>query len=252
MAQNETFNRDLIISRIKKLLKHAESAKSIGSLAEAEAFSAKAQQLLMEYNISMMDVNKAADKDEDQFANWQYGETIPYSDLSGNRWKLDLIRVITRYNLCSFTYNDRAKTFRVYGHVVNVDTVVWLFHFMSTALLRLSKDSYCALNKMEREGTTRRRYIQSFLLGAVSGIDAKLREQKEEQKRNAKMYEVIVYNAKALDTYAHTKIPGLVFRQREKRRLDVDYRGYEKGKEAGRNLKVNSPLNTPRQTKKLN
>jgi hypothetical protein len=236
----KTAPKEQIISRIKKLLKHAESAKSIGSLKEAEVFAAKAQELLMEYNVTMMEVAMAAEKDNDQFASWTYGESISYADLSGNRWKFELIDVLTKHNLCRFTFNKYLKTFRVYGNMSNVDTVVWLFNFINIALLRLSKDSYCAIPMDRRFLTTRRAYIQSFLVGAVHGLDKKLQLQREEQARNAKMHDLIVYNAKALETYLQIIVPNIK-PGKGFGKTDLGM-GYREGYETGKGLTVQPPI----------
>ena len=55
MAQDNAVN---IIDRISKLLNKANGAKEIGSIAEAEAFMKKVQELLLEHNLCMMEVEK--------------------------------------------------------------------------------------------------------------------------------------------------------------------------------------------------
>ena len=46
-----------ILEKIKKLIRHKESAEKIGSISEAEAFAVKIQKLLNEYNISLSDID---------------------------------------------------------------------------------------------------------------------------------------------------------------------------------------------------
>ena len=45
-----------LIEKIQKLMAKAESAKNMGSTAEAEVFAAKVNEMLMKHNLSMMDV----------------------------------------------------------------------------------------------------------------------------------------------------------------------------------------------------
>ena len=53
----ENVDLEKIKSRIEKMLKKAQSAKEIGSLHEAEVFSNTANKLLMQYNLSMSDID---------------------------------------------------------------------------------------------------------------------------------------------------------------------------------------------------
>ena len=67
-------DRNQIIERIKKLKTHAESAKSLGSLEEAEAFMRKVSELMEEYNLTMMEIDQAEIKSGDPYKNWGYAE----------------------------------------------------------------------------------------------------------------------------------------------------------------------------------
>jgi hypothetical protein len=53
-----------ILDRLSKLLKHQLSAKAIGSLAEAEAFASKIQQLLNQHKLSMSDIEAKQEEEE--------------------------------------------------------------------------------------------------------------------------------------------------------------------------------------------
>lgn len=95
--------QNAIISRIKKLMRHAESAKKLGSLEEAETFSAKVEELILEYNIELSQVK--LEENEGEFDKWMYSEKLSYKDnQAGQRWRMELIEVLTKHNFCSYIY----------------------------------------------------------------------------------------------------------------------------------------------------
>lgn len=129
---------ELIKERIKKLLKHHESAKELGSLEEAQTFLDKVNELLTSYNLELQDIK--LDEGENKFAKWTYHEGVSYRNTNcGERWLFSLIEVLTEHNFCNYTYNARFKRFNVYGRMENVDIVVWLYNFLSIRLYNLGQ-----------------------------------------------------------------------------------------------------------------
>ncbi len=240
---------DIIINRIKKLLKHADSAKELGSIEEAEAFIKKANDLLLAHNLELHQI--PLNEDEDMFAKWIYGEDISYKDnQAGNRWQLDLIKVLCKHNLCNYTFRYRLKTFRVYGRLENVDIVHYLFNYLSIGLIRLSRESYKSLSK-EKRNNYRSAYLKSFLLGAVDGIDVKLKESLNKSNYKEQVQGLILYNDKALEKFINEKVPNI--KTRALRSVNIG-EGYEEGFESGKNYSINKPLATEKslQSKLLN
>lgn len=247
----KTTASEQIIQRIKKLLKHAESAKALGSEAEAEAFALKANELLMEYNLSMLDIAASKDDDAVDFSNYVYGEYISYKDnQSGNRWKYDLISVLTKYNLCDFTFNRYHVAFRVYGRMENVDVVVWMYNFLSIGLLRLAQERYNTDMLLRSQYTNRYAFLKDFLLGAVRGVQAKLEEQRQTQAKNSQMYGLMVINKEMLDKYIKTEDPNI--KEARARKTVFVGAAYSEGKKAGFGYNITKPLSSPKQHKQLN
>lgn len=241
-----SYSKSQIIERIKKLKAHAESAKSLGSLEEAESFMLKVTELLQEYNISLHEVESHQTEEKDKFKNWQYSEWISFYDKhQGWQWKKELMSVICRYNFTSYTFSSMTKRLQVYGHMENVDTTVWLYHYLEIGLYNLAEETYQKeLNK--KSGEERRhfskvyayRFKRDFLLGAVSGFDTQLFEQ---QRANNKVTDVIIYNNKALDEYLGKTRPNIRYVD-PKPLPDVGF-GYSKGYEAGKSFKIGGKLN---------
>jgi hypothetical protein len=80
MTHNMKYDKTQIIDRIKKLKAHAESAKAMGSLEEAETFMLKVTELMTEYNVSLFEVDSHQTQEKDKFKNWAYAEWISYDD----------------------------------------------------------------------------------------------------------------------------------------------------------------------------
>ena len=240
--------KDLITSRIKKLLAHAESAKKLGSLHEAEMFAAKANELLTEYNISMFDVNQSIENEE--FENWQYSENLSYRDNQASHgWKYRLCQVLCKYNFCSFTFQSRLKTLRVFGKMENVDSVVWLYNFLSVAIFRLALDEYNAIKSTLSPLYTRFNWLKDFCVGAVVGLETKF---KQERAKYNDIQSLVIYNNEALNKFVNKTSPNL--KTRSGVRKTVVGEAYTKGKEVGVNLNTNVKLKESKQPiiKRLN
>ena len=240
--------REQLIQRIKKLLKHAESARKLGSIEEAEAFAFKANQLLIEHNIAQMEVEET--EESDKFRNMGWSETISYKDnQAGSAWRIFLLRSIVKYNFCNFTYKQGLKTFQIYGKMENVEVVVWLYNFLSTGLLSLAQHQHTLLSKEQKKAYNRYAFLKDFLLGASQGIDYQFQKQREEQETN-KMTSLIIYNNKALQEYIKHSDPEIKTGNPVKKQRVGE--AFTKGLSAGKEYKVvKTPLPQQQKAPKL-
>jgi len=235
----------VIISRIKKLMKHAESAKSLGSLEEAETFSAKVEELMIEYNIELSQIK--INQNEDEFEKWQYSEKINYKDnQAGQRWRLDLVEVLSKHNFCNYTWNSGTKTFRVYGRMENVDTVVWMYNFLSIGLYNLAVKMYNIPNfdfdYRIIYNNNRYFFLKDWLTGAVQGINNKLQKQKDQSIYSDKLTGLILYNSEALERYL--LLTNKNVKTVKTKEVQIVGPAYESGIKAGENYVINPPLST--------
>lgn len=240
---SQTSNKDQILARIKKLLNHAKSARQMGSLQEAEAFAEKANELIIEYNLSIAEVD-GVDL-ENKFDTWKFSESVNYGDnQSGSRWKYLLMAVLCEHNLCSFTFRQKQKTMKVYGMMENVDVVVWLYNYLSVGLLRLAQSSYNLIsNKPNRYS-----YLKDFLIGAVAGLNRKFEDQKKKFKEIASFGTLMVVNQKALNEFVKKEVPEIKDGSGIKKTINVDYNAYSEGFVAGKNYNINKPLSNSNST----
>lgn len=256
-------DKKAIMNRIKHLMRHAESAKELGSLAEAEEFAKKANELLLKYNIEMSEI--AMMEDSDEFKNYIYGEEVHYQDnQSGSRWRLDLVSTLCQFNFTSYTYRTGRRydfdlmksfpdpTFRVYGEMSNVEVVVWMYHFLSIGLLRMAQEEHVKLTPQERKKYNRYAFLKDFLIGAVDGIHSKLQTQRDKQMQEAGVYGLVKYNAQQLDKFIKENAPKL---KTVKSKVIMTGSAYGLGYEAGQNYNITKPLapgNKSSNQKKLN
>lgn len=234
-------NKEQIISRIKKLLKSAESFTKIGSTEEAETFTSMATKLLLQYNLDMAEV-EASNEDGKRFSNWKYNEAVSYKDnQSGDRWKLDLILVLARFNFCDVVRNRANKEFHVYGTTDNVDIVVYLYNFLSIGLLRIAQENHVKLSDEEKKTYNRYSYLKDFLIGAVSGINEKLKKEREEASQlDCKITSLIVCNKEVLNQYIQERFAGNV-KKTNMKSVKVGS-AYQEGFQVGKNYKVGERL----------
>lgn len=244
-------NRDQIIQRIKKLKSHAESAKALGSLEEAEAFAKKVSELLEEYNLSLMEIDATEATSADPFKNWGYAEDISYDDKHLGEWKLLMMSVICKYNFTTSSYNSSRKTIKVYGNIENVDASVWLYHYLGIGFYNLSIANYNAkLAKLKAIDPEEARifsrtkaygFKKDFLLGAIEGFGKQLEKRRKEA--SAKITDLVLYNDKMLQTYMRKVTPNLG--KGKPANLTVrNSQAFLAGVIAGTNFKVNDTLSS--------
>lgn len=85
-----------IFTRLQKLLKSEASFRKSGSVAEAEAFAAKALELMAEYNLSKSDIS-LEDKPKMGDVTMDYQDIFPKNE---GTWIKDLYHTISYYNYC--------------------------------------------------------------------------------------------------------------------------------------------------------
>jgi hypothetical protein len=126
----------------------------------------------------------------------------------------------------------------VFGDSENVDSVVYMYHYLSIGLMRLARESYRTTGKLE--GKKSYEYLKSFLYGAVEGITTMLRNKREEySKSNAGVMALVKVTAEAVQTYGDRLGLGRV---KARKAQDLDAKAYGRGVEAGKSFEVGKPI----------
>lgn len=110
-----------IIEKLRKLIAHEQSARSIGSLPEAEAFATKIQELLDEHKLSMDEIDYAT-REVDEPIDWEPVEAneINHKENYGHtrlkiHWQQQIAQAIAEANSCQLVNcaGNKGKIFFV-------------------------------------------------------------------------------------------------------------------------------------------
>ena len=203
-----------IIERVRKLMALATSSNE----HEAAAAAAKAQELLLKYNLSVNALEEKPKAGESHFDD---------HDSYSIGWRSDLIAVICA-NACgglvqmTIRTHRFAKRFWVFGEPANVEVATYLYHYLTKELLRIGPKP--AASKAGH----------AFRLGAVAAIGHRLRETFTEFRQASAETQslVLVKDAAAIEA-RNAYFPKLGTGRRSG---TEDWASFAKGVEAGKNI----------------
>lgn len=214
-----------IYERLQKLLRKSESAKAMGSLAEAEAFANKATELLMEYNLSREQID-LEDKPK-VIRDWIKDKNfLPKNE---GRWLVLLYHTICKHNLCrGISQNDGHDGFSICGEKINVEITRFICDQLEARLRPMAKQAFKTYIGHEKKNA----FTRGYLLGAVQGIDAKLSEHlKDLVVSNPNITALVVVKGKAVKDFIAQEFTGLgLGRKASYSAQDGKAQGYEAGK----------------------
>jgi hypothetical protein len=203
MTATQETPSDAVLRRIKHLLnKTVENGCTEG---EALAALEKAQELLLNHNLSMGDVD-AASKAEYARSGEKVGEErvrseqkyIPF-------WMLYLGQHIAKHNFCrTLLHNQRDLGF--IGTATNVQASILMFNFIASQVVRLSRESHRERPRYIAAAT----WTKGFNEGLVHRVGERLRQLRaEQQAANVKVTALVVVSDKAVGEYIRTQYPRL-------------------------------------------
>ena len=169
-----------VIQKIRKLLQLQYGAEKIGSTGEAYQAAKMVRKLLLEYNLSMSDINAADQQEQSRIIE---SDPLSYADQYGVTWKQNLMMIICRYNLCSVIVCPRNKQMNIVGTYANVIIVKEFYEYLLQVFRRLSVER---LNEAQNEylGTVRfmtepmkKDYLRSYLEGVSRGLQENYESQ---------------------------------------------------------------------------
>jgi len=212
MEQNQnTFgtygDMDKIMSKIKKLKAMYEGAKKIGSEAEAATAAALLNKLLLQYNLSMDEIDMS-ERPVDPVGH-EVISGFEYKSIGGE-WENRLTNVLCKHNLChSYVYGSSYKRLLIVGRRENMELVKWMLAMLKERYVAFSKTAYKAYKESPEYAYTRYskdRFQRSYLLGCAEGLDEKLtaereREKKQDEKFAAQVNALVVQSDGALKAY---------------------------------------------------
>ena len=239
---------DGIMRKIRKLRNLYEGAKKINSEGEAQQAALLMQKLLTQYNLTMDQVGEDEDKEKDKLMD----ETISgYSYHSiGGHWESYLTSVICKWNICRCLQWGTYKRLLIIGNKENLEMVKWLRDTLAARYVEFSKARYKEYCNSERGALfpmSKDKFQRSYLMGCAEGLDAKLRAEHEQEKKDdadysAKVTALVVRKDAELETYCEEK-----WHPKKGRSIRVNYdSAHASGVRDGRNTQLHKPISSQR------
>lgn len=233
-----------ILTRIQKLLALSQSPNE----HEAAAASAKAQDLLFKYNLSIFDVDASGQRSVGE----RYGRRTV---LLGKKrdvlnWRRDLLRSLARLNFCRTVDVIGAEWTNLIGEEHNATVVLNLYDYLFATIERLSAEGWEA-TKRENGGKApivwsevvhnyvsqhAKNYRSSFSHGAVHAVIDRLNSQRKDSEAASDSSALVVISEQELNEAIDFHFNKLV--RRKESRADLDARAFGAGKEAGKNISL--------------
>ncbi len=228
-------NKDLekVIDKLRKLQALHEGAVNIGSEAEANSVASKIQNLLLKYNLALVDIIDKADSDirevtQENVSGYTYKHI-------GGQWEKMLYETLCEYNFCKVLIRGRSsyKNLILIGDKHNVETVKWLKNMLTIRFLFSASENF---KKRSDKTSSRGKFFRSYLFGSVLGLYTKLDEQfnKDKAEYGERLNQLVLYNDRAIELYCkeHFEHIGVA---NSRRNLLTDFEAQKMGYKDGYN-----------------
>jgi len=178
-----------VTEKLKKLIRHETSARTIGNLAEAEAFAAKIQELLDKHNLSFSDF----DVENAQSTVNKSSQGL----LALNQWQRIFINNLAHINGCRLVM--RGVEITLVGNEIDREIVFELYRYFRD-LGKEFADTSLKQWKITPEYKRKRKkihhsklYKTSYLFGFVHALLCRFREQHEAAKRASSNQTALIF-----------------------------------------------------------
>lgn len=133
-----------IIDKVQKLKAHAESAEAIGNEAEAQAFAALYQRLMLQHNLEMSDLEFASLDVEDPI-EWHPVDYKKYNikQTASQPWMVRLANLVMKAHNCRSVRTNRTNLISIIGRKSDAQVAEWMY----VTLIRA-----CQRNRSRRNG----------------------------------------------------------------------------------------------------
>jgi hypothetical protein len=182
-----------VINRIEKLFVHAESAESIGSQAEAEAFAAKARALMVEHKLEIADLDLSGEAKSASEPESFYVEATEWGDRKKRRaisWRRNLAWKLSPAYFCK-VLGCSGRTNSLYIIGAEEDKNAFLRGFQT--LLKVAEDlADAAYDEHKSMWGSDRTWKISWYDGFVAGVDERVQRELREEKQNLDEHALVV------------------------------------------------------------
>lgn len=227
------------IQRLKKLYNHMESARQIGNEAEALAFAAKIEEMLVEHKLSMSDVEFAELDDNDPIMR-QYveGSAVGLKDRQSKiGWQVNLANAVAKAHFCTILSHSGSNMVSFIGRDSDRKIAVYVYGRLARAIEQIGKKEY---RKHRKQGYITKGFLTSFRNGFVTAVSNRYYEIERERRRQMEalgtkgtaLVRLETEHAKA-EKWMYANIPG-IRHVRSRGRRTTNMAGYNSGVEHGK------------------
>lgn len=197
--------KENVIQKIQKLLHLQYGAEQIGNEGEAFQAARMVRKLLMDYNLSMTDINT---EEKDNTVAITQGEELSGTDRYGNKWKFHLLCVIAKNNLCTACQRRNGKIF-VIGTEDNVIVVQEMYKYLVKVFRLLAKKHWQKrCQKWEDEGynveyilSNNQPVVNKFYRSYFAGVPLGLQANYDSLKPTSEETALVLCHQKSIDSY---------------------------------------------------
>jgi len=241
-----------VMSKIKKLQKLYEGAKAIKSEGEAANAAAAIQRLLAEYNISMSEIQASTEEDKHKDDIKEQIESGYTFKSIGGIWEYKLANVLCKFNFCKcFMMNNSYKRIMILGKEENLTMVKWLRETLSKSFVEISSERWKEYKETDEykysfPHISKDRFRRGFLAGCADGLNSKLQEISDNEKKNdtvfgTKVTALALRNENEISDYLESKDVKLkTVNLRSAGTSSARRMGYETGRETDINKPISS------------
>lgn len=179
-----------VLGKLAKLIKHQESATAIGSLAEAEAFADKIQELLTRHKLEMSDV-QFIEQEKTEPIDSEYVNPISLGVKKETKrilWQEDLARAVGYCNDCQILVTNAGNTAYFVGRKSDRGICIQLHTYFLTLIDEISEhEAYVAKPtekvKYNLSGGTLHHHMIAFREAYATGMSEAIQRRLYERKR---------------------------------------------------------------------
>jgi hypothetical protein len=186
------------IERLQKLINHERSARSIGNVAEAEAFAARIQELLLKHKLDMTDIEFAEQEQNEPVAQdflWENDITEEMEcGRRQQRWVGALLLAVSEANFCDAISAHKKNAYFLIGRQSDKRVVRQLFKYLYDACIEVvavkaeeykSSGEFLALVHLhgKQPAAVVRTFISGFKLGFSAAISERLGADREAARK---------------------------------------------------------------------
>jgi Protein of unknown function (DUF2786) len=219
-----------ILEKLKKLIRHERSARSIGNVEEAAAFAIKIQELLDQYNLSLNEIDIEETRSTVKGAYYAYN--------TAQFWQRAFLRDLGELHGCDIIFETKGAT--LIGSELDREIVGEMYGYFEPLGRHLCD---CHVREWQKTPDYRRkrkktfytrRYKIAFCFGYQSALVERLEEQQKADMAASNNEVALIYiGNKLADARAWTAAnlkTTMVKAKRQKMRSDAFYAGRDAGR----------------------